>query len=135
MDEGIQIKLKERLGALPAVSVAYLFGSVAKGCERPGSDIDIAILFQQGLSKWERFQLRLEIAGLLEDIAGRQVDVVDLEEATLLLQHQVRRHGIVMVERERQRRVDFEVRSRREFFDFLPYLEYRNNVLIGKRNR
>lgn len=70
-------KIKEALQRIPEVSAAYLFGSVAKGRYHRNSDIDIAVLFIPGLSKTKRFDLRLDISGKLEDIAGWPVDVVN----------------------------------------------------------
>ncbi len=125
-------KIKEALQQIPEVSAAYLFGSVAKGRYHRNSDIDIAILFIPGLSKMKRFDLRLDISGKLEDISGRPVDVVDLLESSLFLQHQVRKYGVLLLEKDPRYRVAYEVRSRREYFDLQPILERRNKALIGQ---
>jgi hypothetical protein len=50
----------------------------------------------------------------------------------LLLQHQVRRFGYLLFEKDHTYRVNFDVKSRREFFDFLPRLEKRNRQIINK---
>ena len=83
----------------PTVSAAYLFGSHAKGTARADSDVDIAVLFTTGLSFKERFDLKLSLAGDLEELLTKQVDVVDLEEASYLLRHQVFLHGILLFEK------------------------------------
>jgi predicted nucleotidyltransferase len=114
------------------VSSAWLFGSVATGKAGEDSDLDIAILFNPGMSKYERFDLRLEISGELERLAGREADVVDMEAAPLYLQHQVRKTGRLIVEKDHTYRVNFDIRSRREYFDLAPVLELRNRKLIER---
>ncbi|MGI6453184.1 MAG: type VII toxin-antitoxin system MntA family adenylyltransferase antitoxin [Syntrophomonadaceae bacterium] len=114
------------------VSAAWVFGSVATGKDRPDSDIDIAVLFIEGLDKHIRFDMRLAIAAELTDLTGRQVDVIDMQAAPLLLQHQVRRFGYLLFEKDHAYRVDFDVKSRREFLDFYPRLEKRNRQIINK---
>ncbi|MTV50536.1 nucleotidyltransferase domain-containing protein [Heliobacillus mobilis] len=112
------------------VSSAYLFGSIAKGRYRADSDLDIAVLFVPGLNKLKRFELRLELMGLLEEICQRRVDLIDLLEAPLFLQHQVRKYGKLIVEKDHAYRVRYEVQSRREYFDLQPVLERRQRALL-----
>lgn len=114
------------------VSAAWLFGSVAAGKSRKDSDIDIAVLFVPGLSKHERFDLRLCLAGEMTRLAGRDVDVVDMQSVPLYLQHQVRKVGRLIVEKDHAYRLAFDVRSRREYFDLLPVLELRTRRLIQR---
>jgi len=76
---------------------AWLFGSVARGSARPDSDVEAAI--------------------------GRPVDLVVLNRAPVDLIHRVLRDGVLLVERDRNARVRFEVRARNEFFDLKPHLD------------
>jgi prevent-host-death family protein len=76
--------LEERLAArLRAAGVAYatLFGSLARGEGGAESDIDVAASIGKPMSS----DLRDALIGLVADLAGRPVDLVDLETA----------HGIV----------------------------------------
>jgi Predicted nucleotidyltransferases len=114
------------------VSAAWLFGSVAAGKSGISSDIDIAVLFIPGLSKYERFDLKLYLAGELTPLAERDVDVVDMQSAPLYLQHQVRRTGRLIVEKDHTYRIEFDVHSRREYFDLVPVLELRDQRLIQR---
>src|SRR5690554_5114497 len=99
------------------VSAAWLFGSVATGKDREGSDVDLAILFVPNLSKQERFDMRLFIASELSSLVGRDVDIVDMQAAPLFLQHQVRKNGQLLVEKDHAYRVNYVVRSQRDYFD------------------
>lgn len=114
------------------VSAAWVFGSVATGKDRPDSDIDIAILFIEGLDKQARFNMRLDIAVELSGLTGREVDVIDMQASPLFLQHQVRRFGYLLLEKDHAYRVDYDVKSRRQYLDFVPRLKKRNRQIINK---
>jgi predicted nucleotidyltransferase len=124
--------ISETLQQNDKVSAAWVFGSVATGKDRPDSDIDIAILFIKGLDKQERFDMRLTIAAELSDLTGREVDVIDMQASPLFLQHQVRRFGYLLFEKDHAYRVDYDVKSRRQYLDFSPRLESRNRRMINK---
>jgi predicted nucleotidyltransferase len=49
----------------------------------PCPPLDLAILFVPDLSKQERFNLRLSIASELSSLAGRDVDIVDMQAVPL----------------------------------------------------
>jgi predicted nucleotidyltransferase len=65
------------LGDYP-VRLAVLFGSGATGELGPGSDVDVAVEFEAGLSRTERNELRFELLSELMAAVGR--DEVDLTE-------------------------------------------------------
>ncbi|WP_169719341.1 type VII toxin-antitoxin system MntA family adenylyltransferase antitoxin [Desulfovirgula thermocuniculi] len=117
----------------PDVLAAYLFGSLARGRGRAGSDVDIAVLFAPSLSeKTARFERRLEMELALEERLGLPAQVVDLEAASPELQHQVRLHGRLLVDKDRNRRVAFEVRARRNYLD-MEYYRRRRMEIAFKR--
>jgi uncharacterized protein len=51
---------------------AYLFGSVARGEEQPGSDVDLLVAFDRNTS----FLDELRLAEALREVCGRPVDVL-----------------------------------------------------------
>jgi predicted nucleotidyltransferase len=59
----VQIKkaLSKLLVGLPAIQAAYLFGSMADGTDRSGSDVDIAVRLAPDLTPEATFDLRLEL--------------------------------------------------------------------------
>jgi predicted nucleotidyltransferase len=74
------VPLGDRLaGRLRAAGAVYatLFGSVAAGTARPDSDIDVAVSFGKPMTS----DLRMALTGLVAEVAGRSVDLVDLEKA------------------------------------------------------
>src|SRR5262245_20663084 len=108
-------------GERQGIAAAYLFGSLARGTANDRSDIDVAVLYEgdppPGLAG-----LGVRLAGDLEILLGRSVDVVVLNRAPVDLVHRVLRDGHLLLDRNRSRRIAFEVRARDEYFDLLPHL-------------
>lgn len=55
-------KLSTLLEGREEVVFAYLFGSRALGYSRPDSDIDLAVFFEDGASKWARMELEEKLS-------------------------------------------------------------------------
>jgi len=69
----------------------YLFGSWARGAQRPTSDIDVAIESAEPLPRALLASLR---EALEESTIPNRVDIVDLAETDAAFRDQVRREGI-----------------------------------------
>jgi len=82
------------------------------------------------LLKQERFDLRLAIALELSTLANRDVDIIDMQSAPLFLQHQIRKTGRLLLEKDHAYLVNYVVQSQRDYFDLAPVLEMRNKRLI-----
>lgn len=67
--------------------------------------------------------LHAEVAADLARILGCAVDVVVLNRASCDLVHHVLADGRRVLDRDPPARVRFEVRKRREYLDFKPYLD------------
>ena len=99
------------------VAAIYLFGSYVKGKNRSHSDADIGVLYPSGLDKVTRFERGLAYAVELEELLKFSVDIVDLERADDFFLHQLMLQKIIVLDKDTERRVEFEVRRRREYFD------------------
>jgi predicted nucleotidyltransferase len=69
---------REQVGAIAArhhASTVRLFGSAARGDDRPDSDIDLLVDFDQGSSLFDLIRMSRELEALL----GRTVDVVSAD--------------------------------------------------------
>lgn len=110
---------------------AYLFGSVARGDERTGSDVDVAlVLGRQGEFTLADLDRCADIQADLADRLHREVDLVPLDAASPDLQFRVLRDRILLHEGDPTARLEFEIRVRNEYFDLLPnLLRYRATVL------
>jgi predicted nucleotidyltransferase len=122
--------LLEYLAAQPDVVAAYVFGSVAQGRARPQSDVDIAVLLAADLDEETRFDRRLRLGWEVERLIGRPTDLVVLNDAPPLLQHQVLKHGRLIFERDRAARVEFEVRAGQIYADLKPMYDFFTEVLF-----
>ncbi len=85
----IDIQLREIFDRFPFVRQALLFGTVASGLARAGSDLDIAVAGEHPLTIEERISL----IGALAEHFGRAVDLIDLDQASEPLLGQILRHG------------------------------------------
>jgi len=104
------------------IAAAYLFGSVARGTARPGSDVDVGILYSEEPPATLK-GLSLDLEGDLEDLLELPVQLVVLNRAPVDLVIRVLRDGKLLVDRDHSKRVHFEVKSRFEFWDLEPYLK------------
>lgn len=73
----------------PALLSAYAFGSRAEGETSAASDLDLAILVEGYADPLALF----EAANSLAELAGCDVDLVDLRAASTVMQHQIITRG------------------------------------------
>jgi predicted nucleotidyltransferase len=107
----------------PEIAAAYVFGSVAQGRARVGSDLDIGVVYRaRGEPAHERVATTL--ARELSHLTGVEaVDVVDLEAQGPLFCHRVLCDGLRLYEGDADRRVDFESDTVVRALDFRPTYE------------
>ena len=100
---------------------AYLFGSVARDAAGPRSDVDVAVLLADDPPR-TLAGLRFDLEDDLREDLRLPVQLVVLNRASVDLVHRVLRDGKLVLDRDPSRRIAFEVRARREYFDLLPIL-------------
>jgi predicted nucleotidyltransferase len=111
----LENRLVEALGQFPDVELAVLFGSVTRGQATSASDVDIGI---QRKDRSREALRRLEIQ--LARAAGREVDVVSLDDSPPLLRFEIARDGRVLVERRPHAWADFRARAMLDWWDWAP---------------
>ncbi len=126
MDASVLSRLQARAGELfaaePAIAIAYLFGSQARGDAGPLSDVDVAVLLDKGAPLQDTLALRLRlIEAIGRMLRIESVDVVILNDAPYLLQHRVIRDGKVLYCADELGRVRYEFRVLRDYLDFRYY--------------
>jgi predicted nucleotidyltransferase len=107
--------LRDQLAALPAVRLAAAFGSVARGTDRPGSDLDLGLLLDP-----DSMEIRWEIEAVLGRAAGREVDFVYLNEAPPLLRFEIASDGMLLLERQPYDWTDFKAHAMIDWWDWAP---------------
>jgi predicted nucleotidyltransferase len=115
-------RLRPVLGRDPRIAAAWLFGSAARGELRADSDIDVGILLRDPKSTAaDVYELLGELVARLEVVvAPRSVDLVLLEHQGPVFAHEALVDGRLILEQDRQRRIDFEATTVMRGIDFRP---------------
>ncbi|MBU0500269.1 MAG: nucleotidyltransferase domain-containing protein [Gammaproteobacteria bacterium] len=122
----LESQLTTRLVQQGHIRLAYLFGSLAKGNERPDSDIDIAVKADAPLTPQQKIDLIEELATL----TGRPVDLVDLRQAGEPLTGQILSHGKRLLGSDEEH----AALICRHLFDQADFLPYRDRILAERRS-
>lgn len=113
------------------VVFVYVFGSRIRGVSTSRSDTDVAI-YTEGKITWRDF---IGLLNELEDGTDMKVDLVHLNTAPPLLAYEVVSTGTTITDRDRVKRVDYEVKVAKEFPDLKPMLEnFYKTLLKTHRN-
>jgi predicted nucleotidyltransferase len=108
----------EVLAADPRVKLVFLFGSAADPHRKlPVRDVDLAIWTEPTLDLRERLRLRDEAV----DAAGGEIDLVPLNEAGVILAHEVAETGRCLYADPPERETDFVCRAVMRYLDFKYY--------------
>src|SRR5436189_236399 len=103
----IAAQLKEFAQTRPEIIAVYLYGSYANGTARPGSDIDIAILFSHAGP--ELLDAEIEVNNALTARPGlEKAEVAALNRVPLKLQAEILQNGQRVYSRDEERRAAFE---------------------------
>jgi uncharacterized protein len=118
--------MKDIFEEYPHLVAAYLFGSYAKRKVWPMSDVDIAVLFNDDVSRGRELIHEMDFLGyrIARGLGVKKVDVIDLKNQGLVFQHNVLRTGILIYDRNPDLRIRFVVRVISDFCDFEPTLRF-----------
>ena len=114
------------LGRQPSVVAAYLFGSVVSGRQRPGSDIDVALLIDREQFRAASFDRKQLYDALLPELCRAvrgDVHLLILNDASLLAQVQVFEKGRLFYESDSQQLAEFRSSSISQYADFSYVME------------
>ena len=132
LDKNIRARLtsiEKEVADLPEVLFIYLFGSYARGDENNLSDIDIAYYLSPQVKNKEELEAQL-YDRVSSHLQTDEITFVSLNDAPLYLSHRVIIEGIVLYERDKEKRMDFIERINKLYLDFLPLYRDRENVWI-----
>jgi uncharacterized protein len=113
---------------------AYLFGSQAAGTATKNSDFDFAVMLSDKIKKNKRFDIRLklisEISRILKD---DKVEIVVLNDTlSSFFKFVIIKEGEFVFERDHSARVDFELKTMNEYYDFSPFLDLYNQAYLKR---
>jgi predicted nucleotidyltransferase len=128
---GLDQKIKYVMARHPSVSLAILFGSMAKDRARNDSDLDIAVASSSPLTA----QTHIAIIEDLALVVGRPVDLIDLDRIHNPLLQQILTKGRRVLCQDRTRYAELILRMVYEEADVMPYyrriLSDRRQAWIG----
>lgn len=99
-------EIKEYFAGEEDIMAAYLFGSHGTEYETPLSDIDFAVLYRGGEESGLMRDMQV-MAGLSSIMKKEDIDLVNLNKAPILLQHEIISSGELLYERDRETVSDF----------------------------
>lgn len=128
MKQSIRKAITERLERRDEIMLAFVYGSAAAGRDTSDSDLDIAILFKNGPSPDQEAAIRDE----LEEVSGKEIDLLSLNNASPIIRMQVVKGGQVLLARGSARE-EFFTRTVNEYDD-LKYIrrEIEKNIHKGR---
>ncbi len=114
--------------SVPGLIALYRFGSQANCTARRDSDVDLAVLARDTISNLRRFELAQELAVHLH----RDVDLVDLRNASTVMRMQVLSTGTCLNTQDESARREFEMYA---YSDYARLNEERSEILRGIAKR
>lgn len=120
-----------QLFAQSPVNAAYLAGSLSnRTLFGHLTDVDIAILLMEQIKADQFLDYQLYFfSELAKRLDSDSIDVVILNQASLLLKLQVIRYGQILFSRDEKSRISFETRAVMAYLDFKKFDEVQNQAL------
>src|SRR5947209_10102660 len=113
------------------VNAAYLAGSLSSRTSFGHlTDVDIAILLMEQIRSDQFLDYQLYFfSELAKRLESESIDVVILNQASLLLKLQVIRYGQILFSRDEKSRISFESKAVMDYLDFQRFDEIQNQAL------
>jgi uncharacterized protein YutE (UPF0331/DUF86 family) len=123
-----------QLFAQSPVNAAYLAGTLSNRTSFGHlTDVDIAILLMEQIKSDQFLDYQLYFfSELAKRLESDNIDVVILNQASLLLKLQVIKYGQILFSRNEKQRVSFETKAVMDYLDFKKFDEIQNQAL-GRR--
>ena len=123
-------KLKDHLYQKEEIIFAYIYGSVARDQDTRLSDIDLAVYIDED-KKPEAgpFGYRSDLITELQPLAGNDIDLIILNDASNLLAYNVFKEGKLLFNKDPDLRTRVQARTVDKYLDFLPMLKVQERYL------
>jgi uncharacterized protein YutE (UPF0331/DUF86 family)/predicted nucleotidyltransferase len=125
-----QTRLNQLFAQSP-VNAAYLAGSLSSRTSFGHmTDVDIAILLMEQIKSDQFLDYQLYFfSELAKRLESDSIDVVILNQASLLLKLQVIKYGQILFSRDEKQRVSFETKAVMDYLDFKKFDDLQNQAL------
>jgi hypothetical protein len=125
----MDIKIDKNLLKELNINTLYLFGSQASGVFDKSSDVDVAVLFSKNLDPMTTFEKTVLLEQSLRELNPFLFDIVPLNSAPGILKYEVISNCKILYCTDNNCRIDFEVKSIKEYIDEQFYRNIYNNSL------
>ncbi|HOV22276.1 MAG TPA: nucleotidyltransferase domain-containing protein [bacterium] len=123
-------KLEEEIKSDEDVIFFYLFGSYGKNKISPLSDIDFAFYLKEGIDYFDKKEELIEIINTV--LKTDEVDVVILNEISPSFFKEILKTRKIILSKDANKRIEFELRKLREFFDTEKLRNFSEQALIRR---
>src|SRR5579864_936685 len=125
-----QTRLNQLFAQSP-VNAAYLAGTLSNRATFGHiTDVDIGILMMEQIKAEQFFDYQLYfMSELAKRMETDSIDVVILNQASLLLKLQVIKNGQILFSRNEKQRISFETKAVMDYLDFKKFDEIQNQAL------
>jgi len=128
----IQNQLEPIFKQEKSIIFCYVFGSVVQGKTNFESDVDLAVYLDEKEVN-DIFNKRLFLIERIQSILKKPTEVVILNEInSTFFKFVIIKEGRVIFERDHGKRVDFELWTMQEYYDFQPFLEEYNKAYLQR---
>ncbi len=131
LSQSLLDRLTTHLDTRFGLDALWLFGSIANVTATPASDVDLAALFQRRPTPLELLNAR----AALGEIAGRDVDLVDLDYDAPILVMQVLRYGRLLLDRNPARRIRLVAGAPARYEDLMIIRRQAERALLDRVRR
>lgn len=128
----IEDKLKLFLEEEKGILFGYLFGSMALGKTNLESDIDLAF-YLEGKEGKDFFKKRLFLIEKIQSLLKKRVEVIILNEVrSIFFKFVIIKEGELILDRDQAKRIDFELKTMQEYYDFRPFIKEYNEAYLQR---
>jgi predicted nucleotidyltransferase len=120
----IEKKIKKILINKLSPKLIYIFGSMVKNRVRNDSDIDIAILTEKQIDEYKLYMISQKLADELK----REVDIVDLKNASTVFKAEILRTGKLIYNSDNPEKMHFQLGILQDYV----FLNERRQEIINK---
>lgn len=132
LEEKIQTKLKSLFEQEKDILFAYLFGSTVQGKVNFESDVDLAVFFDAKKVR-DSFKKRISLIEKVQSVLKRPTEAVVLNEIkSIFFKFVIIKEGKVIFERDHGQRIDFELKTMQDYYDFQPFIEEYNKAYLER---
>lgn len=108
----------------PMIEVLYLFGSRASKTNKADSDIDLAVFVNKQHNPHDPL-LDLKMGAFFAEHLKKKTDIVIMNDANPIIQHEVLKNGIILFEKNSENRAKYELTSFKKYIDHIYYQQKR----------